>query len=309
MKLSKKIIVSISSVLSLSIIPLSVISCTFFSVNQNAQSNNSNNNNSPISSTNSINYASISSLENLYNSSLNSIESAYSSNFQNSLSNQTTKWVDYNINPYIQLNNEWTNWITINKSNNANYLATLYPQLWSLNNAIAQNIFYWVNWQLLSFLNYLKINNITLKYLPHPNENISYLQVLQNANLSLLDYSDLSIHLKDYLSTQKITYTTWNEYLESYKGDWTPLNSLSITNSTFNYSLFKNGCIAFNVVMMSTQVPSSLTTAKVNYWNYFNNNTFAKQDLQDTISQYQTNINLYNSVIYHLIIKLKIKNT
>ncbi|MBQ5492586.1 MAG: hypothetical protein IIT78_01765 [Mycoplasmataceae bacterium] len=287
---------------------ISVISCSFFSLNtqwlKSKQSNQS------LGSNQDINYASYSSLINQYNQDLISIKTNWVNNFQI----QNPKWNNFNTNLLTQLTYEQSQWQSINKNNIAKYLATLYPLLWSLNNALINLDWYFINAYLVGFIN--SLNNSSLQefsFLPSLSTSTSYI-----SSLSKLDWTEILLNpkwlifkhdFKKFLIKQNLSINTWNDDLEVFCGSWAN-DSWALSSTYSNISIVNLGFVSFNWYMMNEQIPSCFSSSNknlnlnVNNWSYFNdtqnNQNLSQSNLKKQITYYEQIQTFYDCTIKHL---------
>ena len=118
---------------------------------------------------------------------------------------------------------------------------------------------------------------------------------------------------KAFLQNQNISITLWNDNLKSYCGSWIyKPNQEWVLNQTYcNIQIVNLGFISFNWLMMNEEVPTCFsennkTNLQVNNWNYFNDQSTSKNDLQKIINNYESEQNLYYSTIKYLVFKVNI---
>ena len=296
------LIISCSSIIS-------VISCSFFSANtQWLKSNNSNNANNTNST--DINYSSTIALKRQYETDLINIQTNWINNFQSN----NPKWNNFNTNLSNQLNYELQQWNIINKTNNAKYLATLYPLLWSLNNALITLDWYFINYLLIAFISNLKVSQFS--FLPTVSSSTSYINLLSKLNwIKILINPNWLIFkhdFKQFLLKQNISIQTWNDDLKAYCGSWMHnVNQEWTLSKTYrNIQIINLGFVSFNWLMMNEEVPSCFsqnnkTNLQVNNWNYFNNannnSSLNTSNLKKQIAYYKQVQNEYDNSIKHLI--------
>lgn len=288
----------------------SLASCSFFITNTQwlkpTNSNIGSNNNNQA-----INYASAKVLKQQYENALINIQNNWTNNFQTNI----PKWNNFNPDLKLQLQYELEQWNNINQSNDSKYLATLYPLLWSLNNALITLDWYFINYLIVEFIVSLKANQFS--FLPILSTSTSYISLLSKLNWTeiLLNPKWLIFKhdFKAFLQNQNISITLWNDNLKSYSGSWIyKPNQEWILNQTYcNIQVVNLGFISFNWLMMNEEVPTCFsennkTNLQVNNWNYFNDQSTSKNDLQKIISNYESEQNLYYSTIKHLVFKINI---
>lgn len=288
----------------------SLASCSFFITNtqwsKRTNSNIGSNNNNQV-----INYASTKVLKQQYENALINIQNNWINNFQTNI----PKWNNFNPDLKLQLQYELEQWNNINQSNDAKYLATLYPLLWSLNNALITLDWYFINYLIVEFIASLKPNQFS--FLPILSTSTSYISLLSKLNWTeiLLNPKWLIFKhdFKEFLQNQNISITLWNDNLKSYCGSWIyKPNQEWILNQTYcNIQVVNLGFISFNWLMMNEEVPTCFsednkTNLQVNNWNYFNDQSTSKNDLQKIINNYESEQNLYYSTIKYLVFKINI---
>ena len=305
---SKIILCKFLLLLTSSFSVMSVISCSFFS--NNTQWLKSTNSNNTKNSNSTINYASVVALKEQYETDLINIQNNWTNNFQ--INNP--KWNNFNTNLNIQQNYELDQWNKINQNNNAKYLATLYPLLWTLNNALITLDWYFINYYLILFLT--SSNFSKFSFLPKISETTSYLNLL-----SKLDWAEILLNpnwlifkhdFKKFLLTQNLSIATWNDNLKAYCGSWVHnINQQWNLSTTYtNIKILDLGCVSFNWLMMNEKVPSCFsqnnkTNLQINNWNYFNNTnnnaSVSMSNLNKEIAYYQQVQNEYDNSIKYLI--------